>query len=55
MTEDYCTFEKVEKEKRGGGGGGKAVELHLSFELSGDLMRPADERSLSATKEDPCK
>lgn len=49
MTEDYCTFEKVEREKRWGGR--RAVELHLSFVLSGDLIRPVDERSLSATEE----
>lgn len=36
-------------------GGGEAVELHLSFVLSRDLIRPVDERRLSATKEDPCK
>lgn len=46
MTEDYCTFEKVEREK----GGKREVELHLSFMLSGDFIGPVDERSLSAQR-----
>lgn len=46
MTEDYCTFEEVEREK----GGKREVELHLSFMLSGDFIRPVDERSLSAQR-----
>ena len=46
MTEDYCTVEEVEREK----GGKREVELHLSFMLSRDLLRPVDERSLSAQR-----
>lgn len=46
MTEDYCTFEEVEREK----GGEREVELHLSFMLSGDFIRPVDERGLSAQR-----
>lgn len=47
MTEDYCTFEEVEKGKRGGK---RDVELHLSFTLSGDFIRPVDERASSAQR-----
>lgn len=47
MTEDYCTYEEVEKGKKGGKG---EVELHLSFMLSGDFLKPVDERSLSAQR-----
>lgn len=47
MTEDYCTFEEVEREKRGGK---REVELHLSFTLSGDFIRPVDERASSAQR-----
>lgn len=46
MTEDYCTFEEVEREKVGK----REVELHLSFTLSGDFIRPVDERGLSAQR-----
>lgn len=48
MTEDYCTFEEVEREN--GGGGDREVELHLSFMLSGDFRRPVDERGSSAQR-----
>ena len=46
MTEDYCTFEEVEKGK----GGKREVESHLSFKLSGDFLKPVDERSLRAQR-----
>lgn len=46
MTEDYCSFEEVEKEK----GGEEDAELHLSFMSSGDSLRPVDERGLSAQR-----
>lgn len=46
MTEDYCTFEEVEREN----GGEREVELHLSFMLSGDFRRPVDESGLSAQR-----
>lgn len=49
MTADYCTFEEVEREK----GGEREVELHLSFTLSGDFIRPVDERGLSAQRKSP--
>lgn len=46
MAEDYCNFEEVKKEKRGEQG----AELHRPFMLSGDFIRPVDERGLSAQR-----
>lgn len=47
MTEDYCTFEEVEKGKKGGKG---RLNCIFSFMLSGDFLRPVDERRLSAQR-----
>lgn len=46
LTEDYCTVEEVERErkKKGWGVKGGRFELHLSFTSSGDRGRPVDER-----------
>lgn len=46
MTEDYCTFEEVEREK----GPKREVELHLPFMLSRDIIKAVDESRFSAQR-----
>lgn len=46
VTDDYCTFEEVRKPKMRE----EEDEFHLSFMLSGDFIRPVEQRGLSAQR-----